>query len=281
MARQDVATGAAVVKMPGHWVLARAGKRVLRPGGRALTRRMVRALDVGPEDQVVELAPGLGVTAALLVSARPASYVGVEADPDAAATVRTTIGDRGSVITAPAQRTPLETGSATVVVGEAMLTMQNPANKHAVVAEAASLLAPGGRYAIHELCVLPEDVDPATQRELASDLSRTIHVGARPLTVSGWTALLGEHGFDVTWERRVAMGLLQPGRVVRDEGIARALGFAAGVLRDAEARARVRGMRACFSRWRSHLGAVALVARRRDHGGTATRTAGPETPLTP
>ena len=26
-------------KMPGHWLLARLGKRVLRPGGRELTRQ--------------------------------------------------------------------------------------------------------------------------------------------------------------------------------------------------------------------------------------------------
>ena len=30
-------------KMPGHWVLARLGKRVLRPGGMQLTRRLLEA----------------------------------------------------------------------------------------------------------------------------------------------------------------------------------------------------------------------------------------------
>lgn len=35
-------------KMQGHWVLARAGKRVLRPGGLALTKLMLRALEIGP-----------------------------------------------------------------------------------------------------------------------------------------------------------------------------------------------------------------------------------------
>ena len=29
-------------KMPGHWVLARLGKRVLRPGGMELTRLMLK-----------------------------------------------------------------------------------------------------------------------------------------------------------------------------------------------------------------------------------------------
>ena len=31
-------------KMPGHWLMARMGKRVLRPGGRELTEVMLRHL---------------------------------------------------------------------------------------------------------------------------------------------------------------------------------------------------------------------------------------------
>jgi hypothetical protein len=31
-------------KMPGHWLLARLGKRVLRPGGLELTRSMLRSM---------------------------------------------------------------------------------------------------------------------------------------------------------------------------------------------------------------------------------------------
>src|SRR4051794_26597211 len=46
-------------KMPGHWLLARLGKRVLRPGGRQLTHRMIEALNIGPSDAVIEFAPGL------------------------------------------------------------------------------------------------------------------------------------------------------------------------------------------------------------------------------
>ena len=48
---------------PGHWVLARAGKRVLRPGGAALTADMLDHARLAGAD-VVELAPGLGRTAA-------------------------------------------------------------------------------------------------------------------------------------------------------------------------------------------------------------------------
>lgn len=42
-------------KMPGHWLLARMGKPVLRPGGRELTEEMLRQVEIGPSDDVVEL----------------------------------------------------------------------------------------------------------------------------------------------------------------------------------------------------------------------------------
>ena len=43
----------------GHWVLAKLGKRVLRPGGLELTRWMVSQLAIQPTDDIVEFAPGL------------------------------------------------------------------------------------------------------------------------------------------------------------------------------------------------------------------------------
>jgi len=52
-------------KMPGHWVLARLGKRVLRPGGMELMRRMLKRLAIKPSDEVIEFAPGMGTTARL------------------------------------------------------------------------------------------------------------------------------------------------------------------------------------------------------------------------
>ncbi len=67
-------------KMPGHWVLARLGKRVLRPGGMQLTRTMLSALRIQHADHVVEFAPGMGITAQLTLKLNPASYTAVERD---------------------------------------------------------------------------------------------------------------------------------------------------------------------------------------------------------
>jgi len=66
-------------QVPGHWLLARFGKRVLRPGGVRLTRWMLGEIDiVGDDDDVVEFAPGVGATAELILNADPKSYTGIE-----------------------------------------------------------------------------------------------------------------------------------------------------------------------------------------------------------
>src|SRR5438132_12872762 len=75
-------------KMPGHWLLARLGKRVLRPGGRQLTNRMIEALNICSSDAVIEFAPGLGATARLTLKRKPACYTAAERDEDAAAMVQ-------------------------------------------------------------------------------------------------------------------------------------------------------------------------------------------------
>src|SRR3989304_2727783 len=75
-------------KLPWHWLLAKMGKRVLRPGGLRLTHQLLTALDIQPTDEVVEFAPGLGVTARLVLARNPVNYTAVERDAAAAASVR-------------------------------------------------------------------------------------------------------------------------------------------------------------------------------------------------
>ncbi|WP_369808783.1 hypothetical protein [Parabacteroides sp. Marseille-P3160] len=45
-----------IEKAQGHWVLAGMGKRVLRPGGKELTLRLMEGLQIGPADEVIEFA---------------------------------------------------------------------------------------------------------------------------------------------------------------------------------------------------------------------------------
>src|SRR5678816_3046405 len=108
-------------KMPGHWVLARLGKRVLRPGGMQLTRRMLSALQIQQSDDVIEFAPGMGVTARLTLKLAPNSYTAVERDQAAAKLVAGYLkGPRQQCVVADASNTGLPDDSASVVYGEAM-----------------------------------------------------------------------------------------------------------------------------------------------------------------
>lgn len=249
--------------MPGHWLLARLGKRVLRPGGRELTDAMLEALAVGEADDVVELAPGAGVTARQVLAARPRSYVGVDRDEEAIANLERWLpGPRARARLGTAHDTGLADGCATVVLGEAMLTMNPDALKRRIVGEAYRLLAPGGRYGIHELSLLPDDLPGEVRERIAQDLTRSIHVGAQPLPGVAWCALLEEAGFQVEAMHTSPMHLLELGRFVRDEGLRGTLRFLWRLGRDPEALARVREMRDMFRRHAAHMGAIALVARK-------------------
>lgn len=250
-----------IEKMSGHWLLAKMGKRVLRPGGLELTRRMLAELAIGPADDVVEFAPGLGVTARMTLALSPKTYVAVERDQDAAATVeRYLSGPTQRCIMGSAESTPLPNASASVVYGEAMLSMQPPTTKAKIIAEAARLLRSGGRYGIHELCLKPDNIDPKIRDAIASDLSDEIHVGVRPLTTAEWRELIAASGLALVAEHTAPMHLLEPLRIVRDEGLLGAMRFAWNMTRHAHARRRVLAMRKTFRKYQSHLGAFVLVA---------------------
>lgn len=252
-----------VTRMPGHWLLAKLGKRVLRPGGVELTQRMLGALAIQPSDRVLELAPGLGATARCVLAARPLSYIAVDRDADAVEHVTALLkGTPHEVRLGQAHETGLQGGSRDVVLGEAMLTMNPMALKQRIVEEAHRVLAVGGRYGIHELSLVPDDLSDAEQQQIERDLSLAIHVGARPLTVGQWQKLLEEAGFVVEATYQAPMHLLETRRFVQDEGLARSLRFVWNMLRDPAAVARIREMRSVFRQHASKMGAVAIVARK-------------------
>ena len=247
-------------KMPGHWVLARLGKRVLRPGGMQLTRRMLEALRIQHTDDVLEFAPGMGVTARLTLKLKPASYTAVERDQAAAKIVATYLtGERQHCVVGNASDTGLPDQSATVVYGEAMLTMQTQETKREIVREAYRLLKSGGRYGIHEMCLMADNLDESKKRETERALTGVVHHGVRPLAVSEWRSLLESEGFEGQTVDMATMSLLEPGRLIRDEGLAGAARFVWNLLRDSEARKRVLEMRSVFRRQRKQLGAVAIT----------------------
>jgi ubiquinone/menaquinone biosynthesis C-methylase UbiE len=222
---------------------------------------MLASLRIGRADTVIELAPGLGHTAERVIELQPSSYLGVDREEGVVKRLNATLARDGvRFVTGTAEDTGLPGEIASVLYGEAMLTMQPHARRKVIVDEAWRLLQRGGRYGIHELCV--RDMGETDRRLLEAELAQVIHHGVRLLTVLEWRNLLESAGFQVNHEMRAPMKLLEPRRIVHDEGVAGATRFAANLVCHPGIMRRVLGMRACFRRHQHHLEAISLVCKK-------------------
>ncbi|MEQ8818931.1 MAG: methyltransferase domain-containing protein [Sumerlaeia bacterium] len=250
-------------RAPGHWVLARLGKRVLRPGGLEATTRLLTALAPSSSDDIVEFAPGLGLTARRLIAASPASYTAVERDEGAAARLASALSTPSvRIVNGCAEASGLPSASFDLVVGEAMLTMQRLETKRAIVGEAARLLRPGGRYGIHEIALTPDSINDSVRQSVRAAMSHAVHHGVNPQTVAEWRDLLTQAGFTNLRVELVPFRLLEPARLIADEGVAGAARFAMNMLRHPDARRRVLAMRRTFRQQIGHLTAIIITAQK-------------------
>lgn len=113
--------------------------------------------------------------------------------------------------------------------------------------------------------IIGEEVNGARRWiRIRKEMSEAVHVGVRPLTVSDWHALFAQHGLTVRVTECTPFHLLEPRRLVQDEGLGGALRFAWNAACDGPARARALAMRRVFRRHQAHLAAVMLVAEKRD-----------------
>lgn len=265
----------------GHWLLAKMGKKVLRPGGIELTQKMLKNLNITGSDKVVEFAPGLGLTAKMTLEKNPESYTGVELNQEAGDIARKHLQKNhlqakhlkanhlqeksGSnkhnfkIVIGNASATTLADESYTKVYGEAMLTMQSDRKKADIISEAYRILQTGGLYGIHELGLQPEDITDELKSEIQRALSRVIKVNARPLTIKEWSALGEAQGFKVKTTASNAMALLQPKRLLADEGFFGVLRIGFNVLTHPKERSRILAMRNVFKQYHQHLNAVSVV----------------------
>ncbi len=170
----------------GHWILAKMGKKVLRPGGKELTHKLIQNLGIHPGDDVVEFAPGLGYTANIALGYRPKTYTGVELNEEAAEFLKKTVrGEGRQIITGNAADSSLPENTYSKVYGEAMLTMQADHRKSEIIREAHRILKPGGLYGIHELGLQPDTLPDMLKAEIQRELARVIKVNARLTADSG------------------------------------------------------------------------------------------------
>lgn len=248
----------------GHWLLSKMGKKVLRPGGKELTLKLLNAMDFSPKDEVIEFAPGIGYTAFKVLEKHPKTYIGVELNEEAASGLRKKINGPGrQIVIGNAAETHLAEASADKVYGEAMLTMHVDKRKSDIIREAHRLLRPGGYYGIHELGLMPDNISEEEKAEIQRELSMCIKVNARPLTQSEWIHLLQNEGFEIVHVFTNQMLLLETRRIIDDEGFLRSLKIGFNILRNTSARKRINEMRCVFNKYKKEMNAIAIVARKK------------------
>lgn len=247
----------------GHWLLAKMGKKVLRPGGKELSLKLVEALKVTPQDAVVEFAPGMGFTATITLKKNPRSYTGIEINEEAAAKLKNEItGTNRTIINTTAADTGLDEAAYDKVYGEAMLTMQADHRKSEIIGEAFRILKKGGLYGIHELGLKPDDLDPKVKGSIQRKLAQVIKINARPLTKKEWCSLLEKEGFTVKAVFESPMHLLKPKRILSDEGFFRTLKIVFNILTHPAARKRIIKMREIFKTYEDQITAFAIIAEK-------------------
>lgn len=248
-------------KAQGHWILAKMGKRVLRPGGKELTKKLVSELHIQQDDDLVEFAPGLGYTANLALHHAPHSYIGVDADEDAVRELKNRIKGRNTKFQiGNAAETHLPDESKDKVFGEAMLTMHADHRKSDIIKEARRIQKKGGLYAIHELGLV--DVDDTLKSEIQKELALAIKVNARPLTEEEWGALLEKEGFKVNKVYTNGMFLLEYRRILEDEGFFRTLKIGFKIITHPKALKRILGMKKIFRKYQRHMNAIVIISEK-------------------
>ena len=141
---------------PGHEVLAKAGKTVLRPGGLEATRQLLDWADFQPGETVLELAASFGKSAIGLARRYGVRVVGIERNPDSVRIARENIrqaGLEGQVEVREGNILNLADISETFdyVFAEAILTMQSASGKAKILEGIQKVLKPQGKFLSHEM----------------------------------------------------------------------------------------------------------------------------------
>jgi len=246
----------------GHQVMAAAGKKILRPGGKAATKQLFQWAEFKPGETVLELAASFGYSAIALAKRYGVQVVGVEKNPESVARARANIQaagleDQVQVIEGDIFHLERIPGQFDYVLAEAILTMQSLPAKVKILDGVRDRLKPGGKFLSHELLATAQEED--IHRALAA----TLRVNSTPLSQTNWIDICEAAGLQVLQHQTGDMELLNPTRIIQDEGVMDAIKFFWNVLTQTRVRNRLLAIRRVFKQYRQELGYITLCAERK------------------
>ncbi len=244
---------------PGHQVLAAAGKKILRPGGRTATEQLFQWAEFQPGETVLELAASFGTSAIALAKRFGVRVVGVEKDPDSVARARANIQAAGlvgqvEVIEGDVFHLEEIPGQFDYVLAEAILTMQSAPGKAKILRSIHNHLKSGGKFLSHELLARTRET------EIHQALAQVIRVNSTPLSETGWMSACATAGLKVQQHQTGPMALLELRQMSQDEGLGNTARILWNILTHPAIRNRVLEMHRVFDRYRRDLGYITLCA---------------------
>ncbi|XGV98137.1 MAG: class I SAM-dependent methyltransferase [Leptolyngbya sp. BL-A-14] len=188
--------------------------------------------------------------------------MGVEKNPASVARARANIQAAGledqiQVIEGDVFHLEQIPGQFDYVLAEAILTMQSLPAKAKILHGIHDRLKPGGKFLSHEL--MANDREEDIHRALAAAL----RANSTPLSATNWINTCEAAGLQVLHHQTGAMGLLNPTRIIQDEGFRDAIQFFWNVLTQVKIRNRLVAIRRVFKQYRQELGYIALCAERK------------------
>jgi cyclopropane fatty-acyl-phospholipid synthase-like methyltransferase len=243
----------------GYQVLAAAGKKYLRPGGRRATEKLCQWANFQPGETVLELASSFGYSAISLAQTYNIKVVGVEKNPDSVVRARENIRAAGlenqiEIIEGDIFHLDEIPGKFDYVLAEAILTMQSPLGKAKLLAGIHNRLKPGGKFLSHELLASDKE------EQIRADLAKVIRGNSTPLSEASWIAVFTTAGLQVQKHQIGSMNLLNLGRMVQDEGVVNTIQILGNILMQKSIRQRVLEMFQVFNKYRHELGYIILCA---------------------
>ena len=245
----------------GHEVLAAAGKKILRPGGRLATEQLLQWAEFKPGETVLELASSFGYSAIALAQRYNVRVVGIEKNPQSVARARANIAAAGlsnqvEIIDGDIYHLQQITEEFDYVLAEAILTMQSLPGKAKLFSMICERLKPGGKFLFHELLARNNET------EINKALAQVIRVNSTPLSEFNWILLCENAGLQVQQCQTGKMELLKLQRILEDEGIVDTVRFLWNIFRYPQLRERVLAMRQVFDKYQQDLGYIIICVTR-------------------
>lgn len=209
-------------RLPTHLFLAKLGKKMLRPGGREGTDRIISECNVDAGTNILEVAPNMGTTAMHLAKTYGCTITGIDINIDSVKKAQENVLNAGldhliSIRHGNALELPFEDESFDLVINEAMLTMLPHELKLRALKEYRRVLKPGGVLATHDL-LLRQELEGNELYEELKELRKLILVNAQPMTECNWTKLFEEAQFSSIQPATGKLHLLSLKGLVVDEG---------------------------------------------------------------